>query len=584
MTHKILDGAQILIAWLAEYGIDTVFILPGLQIQPLMIRLAVAEGLQVIIANDEQNAGFMADGYARASGKIGVCISIGGPGAAKLVTPALVAQYDHVPVLFITGNVPASLQGRGAFQDGWEGGTNDLRLFSSVVRSSAIVPSVDALHACLQQAARDLLRQPFAPVHLSLPWDVQEAALNCNCPLPKPASAVESSIEQPSLDLLVSLLASARKILLLAGPRMVLPDAAEVLQSFAEAFEIPVVTTLSAKGILPENHPLSLGNMGYGGSFRANKAALRDDVELLLVMGADFNERDSLCWDSRLNPPGRIIVRVDFLPPGDRTPLPANLDLSLDCSSVLKSCLDWRETLLAPLWASRSLRREWMADLRRTPRTPHPISQTETEIEASTISLDHVVGILREEMPAETILVVDSGLHRIFAGQYWLACQPRAFFSACGLATMGWAIGAAIGIQIARAKSPVVVLTGDGCMRMGGSEIATMSRYALPIITVVCNNGSYGSVHARLAKMPQQIARLSILPVVNWKKFAESFGMDSASAGQPGELKNVLRQALFSISDAAENRSRPFLIDVATPLVQPIPDSGSSPTVLESSK
>ena len=222
---------------------------------------------------------------------------------------------------------------------------------------------------------------------------------------------------------------------------------------------------------------------------------------------------------------------------------------------------------LQPLKATATQRTAWIQSLSEIPRTYQVGGSAAPG--ANTIRLDHLVLALRERLPPETILVVDAGLHRLFAGHFWLSLQANCFFAACGLAPFGWAIAAAIGIKLARPRQPVVVLTGDGCLQAHGNELATMARFGLPILVVVCNNRAYGSIRRRL-EHDVRAAALAALPGVNWTQYAESLGCQAVRVEDLARLPQVLAPRMATLSQA---HGVPLVLDVNTtgPMTLPAP-------------
>lgn len=563
------SGADILQQELVKAGIKAVFLVPGAQVDPLSTQLAKSRQLSTVIANHELAAGFMADGYARASQLPGVCLGIGACGAANMLPAAATAAADDSAVLFLTGNIVSGMRGYGAFQDAGPGGSDDAAVFRQFVRYSAVPESTGALRYELDRAF-DLMTQPFrAPVHLSIPYDVQNGKASGE-------SAVESWHADPeSLDedaetgrkQIADALASSQRPYLLVGPRFMSPDAHNLLRQFAETYCVPVATTLSAKGILPETHALSLGNFGFGGSRRAQEAVLRGQPDSIVLLGADFNERDSLAWDRRIKPNGRQIMRVDSKRV-DSLGIEVDKHSTSDGVATVRQWLMGGDSRFGPLLKSAPERASWADSLSRTPRTYD--APVDSFCPDGTLPLDLVVLTLRKNVPDDTILVVDAGLHRIFGGHYWEAKQPGTFFSACATVPMGWAICAAIGIQIARGDQPVVVLTGDGCMRAQGIELATMVRYQLPIVTIVCNNRGYGSVYRRM-QHSSCAEDLTLLPPVDWVGFAASLGARTKRVDNETALRDSLNNIFEERFRATKARRGPYMLDVATPLQQEIP-------------
>jgi acetolactate synthase-1/2/3 large subunit len=291
-----------------------------------------------------------------------------------------------------------------------------------------------------------------------------------------------------------------------------------------------------------------------------------------VLLGADFNERDSLCWDQRLAA-NRTILRVDPKLVEHRNSLRPQMEVAADCVTALRFWLDARDQGLRALRASAPTRAEWCARWAALPGIPPLLDPV--GLAPDTVSLDQLMAALQQHLPEDAVLVVDAGIHRVFAGQYWQARRPNSFFSACALAPMGWAISAAVGIQIARPQPPVVVLTGDGCMHTLGGELATLARYQLPVLVVVCDNEGYGSVYRR-HQAGGPAAEHSRLPKVDWPQFAMSLGTGGACVSTLEQLHR------FFEADAAglRSRKRPCLLAVKTPLVQALPEGTANPSAL----
>lgn len=551
-------GARVLAQWLVRHDIRTVFLVPGLQIDPIVAELCNTSGLQVITATHELTAGYMADGYARASGRPGICISIGTVGTASLLAAAVTAKADHSPVLFITGNVAKAKQHAGAFQDGWPGGTHDMELLRQAVGYSGVVHSASDLNRQLDAAVASMFGILQQPAHLCIPFDIQQESCTATLSAASPLWSEAMVGQRPLPKEWIQRLAGASRLMVLAGSRLGTARGAELLRAFAETFNIPVATTLSAKGLLPENHPLSLGNFGFAGSWRANESLLDNQTDLLLVVGADLNERDSLGWDPRLRMRHRTILSIDATVPSEQHPLSPDCQIHADATSILHHLLANKEALLHPLLATTPQRSAWIQSLSQIPRI-YPAARN-CLARPNTIAPDHLVLALRESLPENAILVVDAGLHRLFAGHFWVSLQAGAFFSACALAPLGWAIAAAIGIKLARPQQPVVVLTGDGCLQAHGNELATMARFELPILVVVCNNQAYGSIQRHHEQDARAIA-LTALPEINWIQYAKALGCLAAPVEDLSQLAQVLAAQMATLTQA---HGKPLVLDVNT--------------------
>ena len=497
----------------------------------------------------------MADGYARAGGSPGVCLSIGGPGAANMLTAAQAAQLDSSPVLFITGDVPLSLADRGAFQDAGDRGTRDVALFQRAVAFSRSLRDRSQLCDALAEAWAALTAGHCA--HLSIPVDVlrarhSEPQARLRSADGRPTGRTEATIVLP--ERLTSLLREARRILVMAGRRLCTRAGAESLRRFVETHSVPVVTTLAAKGLLPEDHPLALGNCGFAGSQRANGTLIDGRYDLLLMVGADFNERDSLAWNERIGS-GRTIVRLDASERPYCSPIAADLEY-LDTDPAA-----WLDALrrLSPndLGGPRPAPEHWF----RRPSAGR--SDAHRRQGEDTLLARDVVDTLRSAMRDDAMLVVDGGMVRAFAGQGWPARHPFSFHSATSTAPTGWAIPAAVGLQLAEPQRQVVALTGDGCMLMHGIEIATAVRYRTAIVVVVLDNGGHGAVLRRAPT--REIESIVRTAAVDWPAFARSLGAEGVSVRSVRQLASEVTAGL-----AGEG---PRLIHVPTSAHEPYADA-----------
>ena len=317
------------------------------------------------------------------------------------------------------------------------------------------------------------------PVHLSLPRDVQEADISVAHTRLDRALTDAKILDSRAAALFWARVAPgsdfdkrADKIAILAGIGAETCAASKGLLKFAETFRIPVATTLRAKGVFPEDHPLSLGVFGYAGTRHASTAILSDDLELLVVLGSGLNERDSMHWNSKLVSQ-RGIFQVDVTPEAISAVYEGSVTVIGDVSAFIEAIMSGPNELLGQLEAGKSVREEWIDGIRKLPRL---YDAENCSSDAIPIHPARIVSELRRVMPRETVALVDSGAHRAFAGQYWESYEPRTYISATNLGPMGWAIPAGVGAKLARPDRPCVVITGDGCMLMHGLEIQTAAQ------------------------------------------------------------------------------------------------------------
>jgi acetolactate synthase I/II/III large subunit len=555
--ESTMKGTQYILEALATEGIEALFFVPGGLIDPFLSAFELTPQIRPIIAAQEGGACYMADGYSRATGNFGVCMTIGGPGLTNTTTAVSAAWTDRSPMLVLSGEVSSFMEGLGAFQDASASSFNDTEILKSVTAMSLSIENPHLLNHHFRKALLTMFGRRKGPVHLSLPRDVQEAVVSVVHSRLDRAMTDAKILDSSAVARFSSRLAPGQelekrvdKIAVLAGIGSETCAASKGLLKFAEAFQVPVATTLRAKGVFPEDHQLSLGVFGYAGTKHASTAILSDDLELLMVLGSGLNERDSMHWSPKLGS-RRGIFQVDVTLEAICTDYAGSVSVVGDVSAFIDAVMSGPKELLNQLAAGRSVRKEWIDNIRKLPRL---YNAEDCSSDAIPLHPARIVSELRRVMPRETVAVVDSGAHRAFAGQYWESYEPRTYLSATNLGPMGWAISAGIGAKVARPDRPCVVITGDGCMLMHGLEIQTAARFNLPLIYVVINNSAFGNVWLRASKMGQGPSELTSLPDHDWAALAKALGLKGLTVCKPRELAPAFQQALDSKSA--------FLIDV----------------------
>ncbi len=542
-------GADFILNCLVKEQIDHLFMVPGGLIDPFLPALERAPSLKPIIAAQEGGAAYMADGYARASGKWGAALCIGGPGLTNTVTAVATAKTDGSPLFVLSGEAATDIEGLGLFQDASSQTLDDVSILKPITNYSSSVDDPKNLRHILQHALLHLRTHPQGPVHLSIPKNCQTAPFNADYEPINPAlihSAVLSeNAAENSLTHFID--PNAKRIVFLAGAGLEHSESSQSLLQFAERWHIPVATTLRAKGVFPEDHPLSLGVFGYAGTHHSKAAILDQSPDLLIILGSGLNERDSMHWTLRLTPEKTISVNTSAFALGSTLP---SCSVVGDVGAYLKWLASKGEQL-QPLNASVPERKKWLDEIKAKPRL-----QQEANLESTAIPIHpaRIVNELRKVFPREGILLVDSGAHRAFSGHYWESYLPRTYLSATNLGPMGWAIPAAVGAQCARPSSKIAVITGDGCMHMHGLEIATAARYQLPIIYIVVNNSALGNVWLRAHTLGSLPCQLTSLPDVDWSAFSRSLGGEGITVTKPEDLQKAFLRALAN--------NKPTVIDV----------------------
>ncbi|CAN5711096.1 acetolactate synthase large subunit [soil metagenome] len=548
-TDYILDA-------LATEEVDHLFMVPGGLVDAFLPALARQEYVRPIVAAQEGGAAYMADGYSRASRKFGAALCIGGPGLGNMVTPAAAASTDASPILLLSGEVATEVEGLGLFQDASSQTLDDVEVMKPLTRYSSSVDNPRNLGHLLRRALVEMLTPPRRPAHLSLPMDVQKGMMDSR------HAKIDPSLTHPALLSRPAAEASLRhftgetvgqapvRIVILAGAGVEHANGEALLRQVAEAWHIPVATTLRAKAAFPEDHPLSLGVFGYAGTHHSRMALTDQAPDLLIVLGSGMNERDTMHWSLTLDADRTILVNLSQQVLGQNTP---GMGIVSDCAAYLEWLLEQKERLGPVLEGTREKRAAWLGGILASPRLQ---DAENCASEAVPIHPARAIADLRKVFPRDGILLVDSGAHRAFAGHYWRCQEPRTYISATNLGPMGWAIPAAVGVQCALPGRKVAVITGDGCMHMHGIEIATAARYRLPVIVVVLNNAALGNVWLRARTYGPLPAEWTSLPDVDWAAFAKSLGCQGETVREPAELTAAFTRALES--------DGPTVIDVKT--------------------
>lgn len=555
-----MNGSEFLLRSLVADGVDHVFMVPGGLIDSFYPALQAVGELTPIVAAHEGGAAYAADGYARASGGMGACLVIGGPGLTNTVTALSAALTDGVPMLVLSGEVATFVEGLGFFQDASAGTFDDDAVLRPVTSESFSVPDVRLLHHAYAGAVRRMFDGSCAPVHLSVPRDVQTGDVDV-----EPTAVASDLRSGRPLDATAAAAAFAsiaadppRRIVLLAGAATDDDADSALLIELAERFHLPVATTQLAKGTFPEDHELSLGVFGYGGGRRATQAFLAAGLDLVIALGSAFNQRQSLHWTDRLAPRcGMIAIDTSAVPV---TVAPRHLRFVHGHPAAMVRWLGEDPASTGLLAGGVDERRAWLAPIQQLPRYFDLENTTSDQVP---IHPARMITEARRALPRDAIALVDSGAHRAFAIHYWDAYGPRQYLTAATLGPMGWALGAANGAAAARPGRPVVVFTGDGCMQMHGMEVQTAARYGLRVIYVVSNNGALGNVWLRAHEVGPLGAELTTVPDHDFAAFARSLSCPAETVRTPAELGPALQRAAAATG--------PYLLDVKTERNAPTP-------------
>lgn len=505
---------------LMEQNVDTIFGYPGGQIMPLYDALYdYRDRINHILTSHEQGATHAADGYARATGKVGVCFATSGPGATNTVTGIATAYMDSSPMVVITGQVPISLIGKDSFQE-----VDIVGITLPITKHSFFCSTVEELAPNIRNAFRIAASGRPGPVLVDVPKNLMvemgeyepcaPMEIDCNCPPANP-DIIKTIAEGIN---------AAERPIIYAGGGVIIGEAAAELTELAEKAGIPVITTLMSMGSFDRRSPLSLGMVGMHGQKEANMAVHHSD--LILAIGARFSDR--VTGDTTRFAKGARIIHIDI----DPAEFGKNMRYDYCVKCDVKSAL----TALIPL-VNQEDRTEWHQRIAAWKKK----NKKDT---GNKLNSDSLYETINEVLGDDVIIATDVGQHQMWTAQKWPFRKPRTFITSGGLGTMGFGLGAAIGAQIGNPDKRVVHISGDGSFRMNLNELATVSAQNLPIITLIVKNHTLGMVRQWQKLFFNQRYSATDLPdVIEYDKLASAFGLTGCLVRDQASLKKALEDA-----------------------------------------
>ena len=517
------NGSDILVECLLEQGVDTVFGYPGGAVLNIYDALYKYSGrIRHVLTAHEQGASHAADGYARATGRVGVCIATSGPGATNLVTGIATAYMDSIPMVAVTGNVAVPLLGRDSFQE-----VDITGITMPITKHNFIVKRVEDLADTVREAFRIARSGRPGPVLIDLPKDITAAETEYE---PRPATGPRPSVppKEERLQMTLNRLQSCEKPLIYFGGGIISSGAEAELLALAEAQDIPVCSSMMGLGGFPPDHRLWLGMVGMHGTLAANRAAR--ECDLLLACGARFSDR--VAGSTTGFAPNAQVVHIDI----DHAEFDKNVSVAVRLAGDLRDVLD--------ILSRR-------ADKRVHPAWVGRVTALKREIPASTAMPDapadplEVLRTLRRLLPDDAVVATDVGQHQMWTAQHFEFRQPRTLLTSGGLGTMGYGLGAAIGAQAAFPDRRVVLVSGDGSFHMNLNELTTLASYDLPIVVMVMNNRVLGMVRQwQKVFYGRRFSATDPHRKTDLVKLAEAFGCTGMRITAAGEVEPVLRAAL----------------------------------------
>ncbi|MGW5875158.1 acetolactate synthase large subunit [Nocardiopsis terrae] len=478
-----ITGAQAVLHCLAEEGVEVVFGIPGGAILPLYQRMADTTRIRHVLNRHEQASGHAASGYAQATGKVGVCLATSGPGATNLVTPLMDAYMDSVPVVAITGQVASNLIGTDAFQE-----TDICSIVASITKHRRQIRRSQDIPAAIAEAFHHAKSGRPGPVLVDVTKDALQETTEISLPITSSRRLADpSSPPTPGPEVIeaaVEALQSCSRPVIYAGGGVVASSSHAALYRLAECVQAPVVTTLMARGVFPDNHPLHLGMPGMHGTVAAVAALQKSD--LILALGARFDDRVTGVLSSFA--PEAMIIQCDVDPSEISRKRRADIPLLGDCGQVISLIADRIEHELhlgrCPDY------REWKEELDRI-RREYPLGY---DYSTQGVPPQMVIEKLGRICDRETIYTAGVGQHQMWAAQFIKFLRPRSFINSGGAGTMGYALPAALGAKIAYPEKTVWAVDGDGSFQMTSQELSTCSAEGIPIKIAIINNGTLGMV------------------------------------------------------------------------------------------
>ena len=465
-----LNGSQIIIECLKEQGVDTVFGYPGGTILNVYDELYRHPEIRHILTSHEQGASHAADGYARATGKVGVCFATSGPGATNLVTGIATAYMDSIPVVAITANVGTSLLGKDSFQE-----VDIAGITMPVTKYSVIVKDVNILAKTIRKAFKIARTGRPGPVLVDITKDVTADVCEYTPQEPEKIPPVTNLIRQEDLDRAAAMISAAKKPFLFVGGGAAASGASAEVRELAEKIQAPVCDSLMGKGTFPGTHQLYTGMLGMHGTKTSNLGMYKCD--LVIVLGARFSDRD--VGDTKHFANQAKILQIDVDPAEINKNVVVDASVTGDVREVLKRLLPMIPVQEHP---------QWIAEIQEM-KKQYPMAYHEDILSGPSI-IEEIYRVTK----GDAIICTDVGQHQMWAAQYYKYTSPRTLLTSGGLGTMGYGLGAAMGAKCGRPEKTVINVAGDGCFRMNMNEIATLTRYNIPVIEVVINNHVLGMV------------------------------------------------------------------------------------------
>jgi acetolactate synthase-1/2/3 large subunit len=528
------SGAEIFVESLKHEGVDVLFGIPGGVVLKLFDVLYQQKDVEVILTRHEQGAAHMAEGYAKATGKAGVCLVTSGPGMTNIVTGLADAFMDSVPLVAFTGQVSTSLIGNDAFQE-----ADNVGISRPCTKHNVLVKDVNDLARTIKEAFYIATTGRPGPVLVDIPKDITTDKADFKYPDKVSLRGYNPSYEgnKHQIKQAAEEIMKARKPVIYVGGGALFSDAADELLEMAELTQIPVTMTLMGLGSFPGTHPLSMGMLGMHGSYWSNMAMHHAD--LLIAVGARFDDRVTGKL-ADFSPTARV-VHIDIDPTSIKKNVHAHIPIVGDVRTVLKQLNVLLRSLDGNVNERKQQLRPWLSQIDEWKKA-HPFKYQQDD---KVIKPQYVLEKLFEITKNEGIVATDVGQHQMWAAQYFKGKKPRTFITSGGLGTMGFGFPAALGAQRAYPDKLVMCITSEGSFQMNLQELATAAIYKLPVKIVMLNNGFHGMVRQWQDLFYEgRYASSDLGKVPDFIKLADAYGIPGWRADKPGDVESVIREGL----------------------------------------
>ncbi|MEE3428515.1 MAG: biosynthetic-type acetolactate synthase large subunit [Ruminococcus sp.] len=518
-----LTGAEIICECLIEQGVDTVFGYPGgAALNTYDALYKYSDKINHILTAHEQGAAHAADGYARATGKVGVCMTTSGPGATNTVTGIATANIDSIPMVIITGNVNVDLLGRDSFQE-----VDIVDIVKPITKGSYLVKSIEELAPAIRTAFALAMDGRKGPVLIDVPKDItaQMTDFKAITPAKRPNKEVDSA---EKISKAVELINKAKYPIIYAGGGVISADASAELLEFAEKIDAPVCCSLMGLGCIPATHRLNMGNLGMHGTYATGMAT--EKCDLIIAMGARFSDR--VAGNPKKFGAQAEIIHIDI----DENEIDKNVQTDTHIIGDIKDVLE-----ILNNHVEKQNHTQWLVQLEIW-KGEH-VAQRE-KLGGYMSALDVLLAINRKKAP-EDIIATDVGQHQMWVAQYSEIERPRTLLTSGGMGTMGFGMGAALGAQCAFPRKKVFLVTGDGSFHMNLNELVTLKSYNLPVIVVVMNNGVLGMVRQwQKLFYESRFSQTDPKRATDFVKLAEAFGVPGFRLDKAEDVDEVFDKAM----------------------------------------